>query len=309
LPPEATKVEPLIPWSPMPGGALTANTQMLRDNGIMDKYPEVIAAMGETVRRGGFGTSVTPVSQFYFQQAFNNVMFGPWEKFAPGYGKMVLGYFGKTPVPPDPEIVKLASEKLNLEPTTRSPLDINDEDPSKGCEAANEKLKEAQLEITDENTFIAATCGDKGIAFLKGEAKTSVRKIEPEKKKTQAGPRSYTVSLSGRDYAVTVDGSQAIVDGQTYEVEVKESQADTASVDKSAPAATGDQVITAQLPGSIIKIIVKVGDVVKEGDALMVIEAMKMESEIKAGFSGTVTAIPVSVGDQVAAGDVLVRVG
>ena len=108
---------------------------------------------------------------------------------------------------------------------------------------------------------------------------------------------------------MTVDGSQAIVDGQTYEVEVKEAQADTASVDKPSSSATADQVITAQLPGSIIKIIVKVGDVVKEGDALMVIEAMKMESEIKAGFSGTVTAIPVSVGDQVAAGDVLVRVG
>ena len=82
LPPEATAVEPLIPWSPMPGGALTANTQMLRDNGIMDKYPDMIKAMSEVVRRGGYGTSVTPVSQFYFQQSFNNVMFGPWKKIA-----------------------------------------------------------------------------------------------------------------------------------------------------------------------------------------------------------------------------------
>ena len=64
MPPEAKAVEPLIPWSPMPGGALTANTQMMRDNGIMDRYQEVIAAMGEVVRVGGFGTSVTPVSQF-----------------------------------------------------------------------------------------------------------------------------------------------------------------------------------------------------------------------------------------------------
>ena len=118
LPPEATAVEPLIPWSPMPGGALTANTQMMRDNGIMDKYPDLIKAMSDVVRRGGFGTSVTPVSQFYVQQALNNVMFGPWQKIAESYGKMVLGYFGKTPVPPDPEIVRLASEQLKLEPTT-----------------------------------------------------------------------------------------------------------------------------------------------------------------------------------------------
>ena len=112
LPPEATAVEPMIPWSPMPGGALTANTQMLRDNGIMDKYPDMIKAMGDVVARGGFGTSVTPVSQFYFQQAFNNVMFGPWERIAEPYGQMVLGYFGKTPVPPDPEVVKIASNQL-----------------------------------------------------------------------------------------------------------------------------------------------------------------------------------------------------
>ena len=112
LPPEATAVEPLIPWSPMPGGALTANTQMMRDNGIMDKYPALIKAMGEVVRRGGFGTSVTPVSQFYVQQALNNVMFGPWEKIAESYGQMVLGYFGKTPVPPDPEIVGAGFEAI-----------------------------------------------------------------------------------------------------------------------------------------------------------------------------------------------------
>ena len=121
LPPEATRVEPLIPFFPMPGGALTANTQMLRDNKLMDKYPDVIKAMGDAVAKGGFGTSVTPVSQFYFQQAFNNVMFGPWKKIAEGYGKMVLGYFGKTPVAPDAEVVKSSQQQLNLEPTSESP--------------------------------------------------------------------------------------------------------------------------------------------------------------------------------------------
>ena len=123
MPPEAKAVEPLIPWSPMPGGALTANTQMMRDNQIMDRYPEVIKAMGEVVRRGGFGTSVTPVSQFYFQQAFNNVMFGKWEKFAEGYGKMVLGYFGKTPGPTrsGDRPARLGEDgSLSLPPRTRS---------------------------------------------------------------------------------------------------------------------------------------------------------------------------------------------
>ena len=84
LPPEATAVEPLIPYSPMPGGALTANTQMMRDNNMIEKFPDVIAAMSDVVRRRGFGTSVTPVSQVYFQQGFKNVVAGPWERIADG---------------------------------------------------------------------------------------------------------------------------------------------------------------------------------------------------------------------------------
>ena len=109
------------------------------------------------------------MSQFYFQQAFNNVMFGPWKKIADGYGKMVLGYFGRTPAEPDPEIVRIASEQLKLEPTTRSPLDINDENPAKGRKAAVAMLEANDLPITDENIFIAASCSEKGIRFLKGE--------------------------------------------------------------------------------------------------------------------------------------------
>ena len=87
IPPEAIQVSPLIPFFPMPGGALTANTQMMRDNGILEKFPEVIKAMSEVVELGGLGTSVTPVSQFYWQQAYSNVMFGKWKQIAPGYGK------------------------------------------------------------------------------------------------------------------------------------------------------------------------------------------------------------------------------
>jgi pyruvate carboxylase subunit B len=305
MPPEATMVEPLIPWSPMPGGALTANTQMMRDNGILDKFPEVIAAMGETVRLGGFGTSVTPVSQFYFQQAFNNVMFGPWEKFADGYGKMVLGYFGKTPVPPDAKIVKLASEKMGLEPTTRDPMEINNEDPNKGIGPAKKMLEEAGLETTDENIFIAASCGDKGISFLKGEAKATVRKIEKKATKT-TGAQNYSVSVNDKKYQVTIDGNNAKVSGKTYRFEVKEGEASESTV--AAATTEGSSDVNAQMPGAIIKILVSTGDNISDGDTLMIIEAMKMESEIKSTCSGTVSDIPVSVGDQVAAGQLLLRI-
>jgi pyruvate carboxylase subunit B len=167
IPPEATQVSPLIPFSPMPGGALTANTQMMRDNGTLNKFPEVIKAMQEVVVKGGFGTSVTPVSQFYWQQAYANVMFGPWKQIAPGYGRMVLGYFGKTPVEADPEIINLASEKLKLEPTKRNPLDIADEDPKKKIDVWRQRLEIEGIEATEENIFIAAACDEKGISIFK----------------------------------------------------------------------------------------------------------------------------------------------
>ncbi len=88
IPPEATKVNPIIPFAPMPGGALTANTQMMRDNNNLDKFDEVISEMTEVVKLGGYGTSVTPVSQFYWQQAYANVI-GKWKKITQGYGRMV----------------------------------------------------------------------------------------------------------------------------------------------------------------------------------------------------------------------------
>ena len=305
LPPEAVAVEPMIPWSPMPGGALTANTQMLRDNDIMDKYPDMIKAMREVVERGGYGTSVTPVSQFYFQQSFNNVMFGPWKRIAETYGQMVLGYFGKTPVPPDPEIMKVASEQLGLQPTTQPPLERNDADPEKGIPAARRQLETNDLELTDENVFIVATCKEKGLSFLKGQAEIGVRKIEKEKTvppvSTDA-PANYNLSLNGRSYSVSINGNTAVVNGKTFQVELN-----SVSNGSSPSAETSDQsvAITAEMPGKVIRLLVDIGTTISEGDSILVLEAMKMEMPISATTSGTLTEISVSPGDQVAAGDTL----
>ncbi len=309
IPPEATQVCPIIPFSPMPGGALTANTQMLRDNGLMDKFQDIIVAMNEVVAKGGFGTSVTPVSQFYFQQAFNNVMFGPWKKIAEGYGKMVLGYFGNTPTTPDAEVIKIAAEQLKLEPTTRSPLDINDENPKKGRKAAETMLKEANLPITEENVFIAASCAEKGILFLKGEAKLGVRKNAPkvEEAKTAAvaaAPKSdsVTVTLNGKAFAVKFSGNSATVNGRSYDFSV----ADTADAPAAAPVATGKgEEVRNTLPGVVIRLAAKPGDTVKEGDLLLVLEAMKMETLVTAPVSGVLAAINVTPGQQLQAGTVL----
>lgn len=270
-PPESERVEPLIPFSPMPGGALTANTQMMRDNNCLEKFPEVIAAMGEVVEKGGFGTSVTPVSQFYFQQAFNNVFFGPWKRIAEGYGKMVLGYFGKTPVKPNQEIIDLCKEQMGLEPTDRKAVDINDEDPKKGIAAATALLKENNLPTSDENIFIAATCKEKGITFLQGNATTMVRKNVAETAAPAAAPAPAKAA--------------------------------------PAPSAAGGINIIAHNSGTITRIMKNPGNTVVYGEPLMVYQTGDVEIEIPATAGGTIKTIDVAAGSAISANDLLATLG
>ncbi len=220
FPPEALGIDPNVIFSPMPGGALTANTLMMREAKTFHRYPEVIKAMAECVARGGYGTSVTPVSQFYFQQAYANVLLGPWKKMTEGYGNMVLGYYGKTPVAPDPEIVRIASEQMKKPVFTGDP--IKDLEP--GVPKAKKLLEENSLPVSDENIFIvgafATKGGNKGLDFLKGNIKISVPKKDTGKADaaTPAAPapvaaRPVTpvpapapLPQGARNYNVTVNG-------------------------------------------------------------------------------------------------------
>ena len=308
--PISLAVNPILIQAPLPGGATATTVDQLKEMGMLDKFPKVIENMKEVVERGGFGTSVTPVSQFYAQQSFLNAITpNPWDNANPGYAKMVLGYFGKTPVEPDPELVKWASEKLGMEPTTETVVDLNDKDPEKGLKAAEERLKTAGLPVTDENLFIAAACKDgnvdKGIDFLLGKGTVSVNKVAGGAKTTQGASKDgYTVNINGKKYGVKIEGNKATVNGTTYDISITDG-IDESTV--SAPSAgAGAQTVTTGLPGNILRINVSAGDTVEEGDVLVVVEAMKMETEIKSNVSGTIASVEVSVGDQVKAGQVLV---
>ncbi len=321
LPPEAKTTEPLVALSPMPGGALTTNTQMMRDSNCLDRYPEVIKAMREVVERGGYGTSVTPVSQFYFQQAFSNVMQGPWKKITEGYGKMVLGYFGKTPAPADPEIVRLAQAQLKLEPTAEAVITINDRTkPNKAAFA--KQLQDNNLPVHDENIFIVAMCGEKGLDFLKGTKPLMIRYNEPEKKEaTQkkeatppaasrpiTGPTTYTVTVNGKPFQVVIqEGSPA----PTIQPQPTPSPATTPDPKPSVtPAASAQQtVVKAPMPGTVFKVLVKAGDAVQAGQNLLILEAMKMEIEIKADRAATVREVAVAAGTPVQSGQPLITLG
>ncbi len=308
FPPEAKMVSPTVTLSPMPGGALTANTMMMRDTGTLHLYADVIKEMAEVVRLGGFGTSVTPVSQFYFQQAYLNVTQGRWKKINPSYGNMVLGYFGRTPVAPDPEIVKIASEQLEKPVFTDDPLDILEP----GIPKATKILEDNKLPVNDENIFIIASCEQKGLDFLLGNAITNIRKItdeKPEAKKPAAkatapapaaiGPRDYTITVNNRPYNVTVSEAGG----------VQAAPAPAAAAPAAAPAAVEGTEVEAPTPGNVVKILVEVGDTVETDAPLVVLEAMKMESEVKSPSAGKVLAVHISAGDTVQASDPLFTIG
>ncbi len=306
--PVSLAVNPILIQAPLPGGATATTINQLKDMGMVDKFPELIKHMKEVVARGGFGTSVTPVSQFYAQQAFLNTISEPWSQVNPGYGRMLLGYFGKTPCEPDAELVKWASEKLGLEPTTEKVVDINEKDPEKGLKAAEDRLKAAGLPVTDENLFIAAACKDakedKGINFLLGKGTVSVNKKSADAPVEAEGSSSdgYTVTVNGKKYAVAIEGNKATVNGKLYDIGVK------AGIEAvSTPAGEGKPV-KAALPGVVLKVLVSINDSVAEGDVIAVVEAMKMETEIKSPVSGTVTSVEIEVGSKVKNGDILVTI-
>ena len=306
--PISLAVNPILIQAPLPGGATATTVDQLKDMGMVDKFPKVIANMKEVVERAGFGTSVTPVSQFYAQQSFlNAVTEKPWDQANPGYAKMILGYFGKTPCEPDPELVKWAEEKTGLKPTTEKVVDLNEKDPEKGLKAAEERLKAAGLPITDENLFIAAACkdanADKGIDFLLGKGKVLVNKGQKTTSNNNY-QNGATVTVNGKEYAVKIDGDKAIVNGKSYDVSIAEGIKESAAVASSS--SEGSTEIKAPLPGAILKVIVRSGDSVNEGDVLILMEAMKMETEIKAPRAGKIGSIRVDVGATVTSGQVLV---
>ena len=218
---------------------------------------------------------------------------------------MVLGYFGKTPCEPDADVIKIAAEQLNLQPTTELVVDLNDKDETKGIKAATKRLEDAGLPVNDENIFISAACKEKGILFLEGKGTIGVRKCEKGANEPKVDtPNGYTVSVNGKKYAVAIEGKKATVNGKLYDIDVK------AGIEANTHAASGEGTpIKAALPGNVLKVLVSNGDSISEGDVIAVIEAMKMETEIKSPVSGTVQSVDIEVGSKVKTGDVLVTIG
>jgi pyruvate carboxylase subunit B len=218
---------------------------------------------------------------------------------------MVLGYYGNTPVEPDKTVVELAKKQLNLGPTNKTVIELQDEDPSKGIDAAIKVLKENNLDVNDENIFIVASCKNKGVQYLLGNAKVMIRK--KVKKPTIGSSSSYSIALDGTTYSVQVENNKVLVDGHEYEVSIGTSEEKEQPV-KTKTSSQELQNIQAPMAGQVLKILKKKGDTVREGDVVFMLEAMKMEIEVKTPFSGTIVNILTHVGDAVYADQKLLEI-
>jgi pyruvate carboxylase subunit B len=309
--PTTTTADARVLGFPMPGGAIGPNVHMMVKAGIFHKYNEVLSEFPVVVEAGGAWTSVTPGSQQYWLQAFNNVMYGRWEKIEDGYGKAVLGYFGKTPLSPDPQVVKKASEQLNLPVFTGDPLEA----APKNIEPAKKALEERNLPVTEENIFMvlaAMVPGKKmetneGIRLLTGQAKIDIPLKKKEEPKKEEKPKEPSIQpfVSGplkskciveengkiRTFIVTsepLSTSEKVVNRQPVQ--------QTASTESS-----NGKAIYHPFDGSVevVDILVKQGDKVEEGQVVAHVEAMKAKHNIKSPYKGTVARINVKIGDEI----------
>ena len=302
--PVTTSADARVVGFPMPGGAIGPNVHMMKSAGILDKYSDVLAEFPEVVRAGGGWTSVTPGSQQYWLQAFNNVLHGRWKKIDAGYGKSVLGYFGRPPLPPDPEVVKIASEKLDLPPFDGDPLE---EAPDTLIEAEN-ALKERGIEITDENKFLVAAAIvpgknmelNEGIRLLEKRSKITL----PLKKEESGNQKTNSITTPTKTSVTVTEGNNT----RTYEVVIEppaSSKSPTTPNQTAATPSNGGQTrdIFSPFEGNVevVEVNVKAGDAVTQGQVVAAVEAMKAKHDVKAPCAGRVTAVHASIGNEVSA--------
>ncbi|TAA47376.1 sodium-extruding oxaloacetate decarboxylase subunit alpha [Corallincola spongiicola] len=294
----------------VPGGMLTNMEGQLKEQGAADKLDEVLKEIPRVREDLGFIPLVTPTSQIVGTQAVLNVLTGErYKSIAKETAGVLKGEYGASPAAVNADLQARVLE--GGEAITCRPADLIDAEMDKLCvELDDVAQKEAISLATDkiDDVLTYALFPQIGLKFLKNRGNPDAFEPAPG---TEPEPAPVVAAASGQAEAYSVR-----VDGKVYQVEV----APDGALTSVAPAAGGAPAaapapassafsLPAPLAGNIFKVNVSVGQQVNEGDVVIILEAMKMETEVRASQSGTVTVLNVKEGDSVAVGDALLGLG
>ncbi len=288
--------------SQIPGGMISNMENQLREQNSLDKLDEVLKEVPRVRKDMGYPPLVTPTSQIVGSQATLNVLTGERYKIITKETRQcLLGNYGKLPAPIDPELLAKVSEDGKV--TSCRPADLLEPEWEKVCKELGDK------HTSEEDRLTYALFPKVALSFFKTRNKPKPTAKAPTKAGAKTAPEPVVAPAAPAGSAIY----RVRVNGKDYTVEIAaggESIAPATPVAAAPPAsAASGSPLASPLPGSIFSMKCKEGDVVSEGDLLLVIESMKMESEINAHQSGTIQSILVKEGDNVQTGDNLVIIG
>ncbi len=293
----------------VPGGMLTNMENQLKEQGASDKFDEVLAEIPRVREDLGFIPLVTPTSQIVGTQAVINVLTGErYKSITKETAGVLKGEYGAAPAAFNAELQARVLD--GAQAITCRPADLLEAEMDKLTAelkglASEKGIKLAENEIDDVLTY--ALFPQIGLKFLENRGNPDAFEPVPTGNELPAGssaaaPQAYTVAVNGKEYVVQVTEGGDISGIKPIGESAAPAQA------AAAPAGEGDPQV-APLSGNIFKVLVSVGDAVEEGDVVMILEAMKMETEVRTQRAGTVASVDVKVGDAVAVGDTLLTIG
>ncbi|WP_165725781.1 sodium-extruding oxaloacetate decarboxylase subunit alpha [Pseudoalteromonas sp. SA25] len=295
----------------VPGGMLTNMENQLKEQGAADKLNEVLLEIPRVREDLGFLPLVTPTSQIVGTQAVLNVLTGErYKTITKETAGVLKGEYGLTPAPMNKELqerVLDGAEVITCRPADNIAPELATLEAELLKEAQEQGLTLADEQIDDVLTY--ALFQQVGLKFIKNRNNPDAFEPIPtvEDKSNKAAPKSGSnnSSVKAEQYSVKVDGKVYDVvvaqGGELKEVTLKDSE----HIPQSASVASGE-TLNAPLAGNIFKIKVKAGQVVNEGDVVIIMEAMKMETEIRATHTGTIAEVLVGEGDAVTTGDAMI---